>query len=92
MKFDVKSVVIGVLGSFLLMFVFGYTERGGEGQLIPSAITWAMVVPPGGKVLAKAADGKAFLIDVDSSRATKVEFDKTRIAVTTEQVVLSGKD
>ncbi len=92
MKLDIKSVAIGVLCSFTLMLAFGYSSTTGDNLFVRSAITWALVVPQNGKVLARAYDGKAFIIDVDSSKATKVEYDKTKISVMTEQILLSGID
>ncbi len=92
MKLDIKSVVIGALCGFMLISAFGYTSTISDGRFVSRDITWAMVVPQNGKVLARAYDGKAFIIDVDSSKATRVEYDKMKVLITTEQIVFSGRD
>jgi hypothetical protein len=92
MKLDTKSVLLGVLFSLTLIFGFGYTGITSEDRFVSGYIDWAIVVPSNGKVLARAYDGKAFIIDVDSSKATRVEYDKTKLLVTTEQIVLADKD
>ena len=92
MKLDIKSAVFGVLCGLTLTFAFGYTGTTGGGQFISNDITWAMVVPPDGKVLARAYDGGAFVIDIASSKAKRVEHDPRKIDVICEQVILSGKD
>ena len=92
MKLDVKSVVIGVLCSVTLMFVFGYTSTSEMELFAPQSITWAMVVPASGKVLARADDGTAFVIDVGNSKAKKVEYDPKKTSVLNDILVLSGQD
>ncbi len=92
MKLDIKSVAIGVLSSLLLVSAFGYTRVTGEDQFISGYINWAMAVPSDGKVLARAYDGTAFVIDVASSKAKKVEYDPKKTSVMNDILILSSRD
>ena len=92
MKLDTKSVVIGVLCSLLLISAFGYTSTTTEDRLVSGDIDWAMVVPSNGKVLARAYDGTAFVIDVPSAKAKKVEYDPKKTSVLNDILVLSSQD
>ncbi len=92
MKLDTKSVLLGVLFSLTLIFGFGYTSATVDRQLVTNAITWAMVVPSDGKVLARAYDGTAFVIDIANSKAKKVEYDPKKSSFMNDILVLSSQE
>ena len=91
MKLDIKSLAIGIASCLILTLTFGYTNTytGETTQLISTGINWAMAVPSDGKVLARGVDGKAFIIDVDTAEAFKVEFDPRKSSVMNEVLILA---
>jgi hypothetical protein len=68
MKFDVKSVVIGLLLGVIVMLVTGAGGDRGSGI--------GFAVPSGAKAILKASNGEAFIINMDTAMAERILFKK----------------
>lgn len=68
MKFDLKSIIIGLLLGILIMIVSGASGIG--------SAEIGFGVPSGGKAIVKAFNGEAFIIDVNTAMAKRVLFKK----------------
>jgi len=87
MKFDMKSAVIGLLAGVVLVLIFG---SNGTRPVAPSeyGVGWGLIVPPTSKLLVKDAKNDAFIVDVATARATRVEYDPTKTAAPVVQLTL----
>ncbi|MHC4149178.1 MAG: hypothetical protein ACYSR5_06815 [Planctomycetota bacterium] len=74
MKFDLKSAVIGLLAGVVLVLIFG---SNGAQTVAPYGygVGWGLIVPPTSKLLVKDAKSDAFIVDVATARATRVNYD-----------------
>ena len=68
MKFDLKSVIVGLALGGVLMFAFGAKTNGSTG--------WGFTVPPGSKALVKDHQGTALIVDIDTGKVDRVVFKK----------------
>jgi hypothetical protein len=68
MSVEVRSVIIGLFLGFVIMLVCG------AGKIAGTYIGYG--VPAGGKVVVRAFNGEAFVIDVDTANAERVLFKK----------------
>ena len=87
MKFDMKSVVIGLLAGVVIVLIFG---SNGAQSTAPDkyGVTWGLIVPPTSKLLVKDAKNEAFIVDVATARATRVEYDPAKTAAPEVQLTL----
>lgn len=86
MKFDLKSIVAGLVLGVMLILVFGAVEVRDIG------VKWGLIVPSGSKVLVRDVERKAFIVDVDSGQAVRIEYDPTKTAAPKMQLTLGGRD
>ena len=83
MKFDLKSVVVGlVLGALLALVI-------GAGEVRDSAVRWGLIVPANNKALVRSEGGGAFLVDINSGEAVRVEYDPTKTTASKAHLTLS---
>jgi hypothetical protein len=68
MNIETRSIIIGLLLGVIIMLVCG------AGKMAGTYIGYG--VPAGGKVVVRAYNGEAFVIDVDTARAKRVLFKK----------------
>ena len=86
MKFDLKSVIVGLVLGSILILAFGAVET----RDFP--VKWGLIVPSGSKVLVRDIERKAFIVDVDSGQAVRVEHDPTKTAASKVQLTLGARD
>jgi hypothetical protein len=87
MKFDMKSAVIGLLAGAAIVLILG---SNGAQPAAPDkyGVTWGLIVPPTSKLLVKDAKNEAFIVDVATARAARVEYDPTKTAAPVVQLTL----
>jgi len=86
MKLDAKSIVVGLVSGIFLILGLG----AGENVEFPAK--WGLIVPAGSKVLARDIERRAFIVDIDSGQAVRVEYDPTKTAASKVQLTLGGRD
>jgi hypothetical protein len=69
MKFDLKSIVVGLLLGVIIVLIVGATGGG-------SACGIGFAVPTGSTAIVKASNGEAFVIDMNTLMAKRILFKK----------------
>lgn len=89
MRFDIKSVIIGLLLGVVIMFTIGSDRSGGVVESYEHGVRWGLLVSPDSKLIVRDMHGRAFMVDAQTNIAVRVEYDTTKTVASKEQLILS---